>query len=211
MGRRIVSREFRLVSVLFISTSLIPARSADAQPYRDGIPSYRILAAMWEQLSSQRQADMTRPLAAIHPLVQELDRKYELDLENRLKRSLDAKDLDSTLENMMALILVDCEDLVASAHRDELTGWRDAKIQMNKALLDLNIIAAALERRQPGSAARITQKFRAAVAPLIASDLTTDPHEIDEHIADLCSEIHATATHLIDPRSKISPKGTRGG
>jgi hypothetical protein len=168
------------------------ATGAVAQPYREAlaVPSYRLFAAMLDQVSQGSGVEgMGRPLQILAPLIEALDRKYEVRVRERLDGAVAARNASAAGWAIVGLVLLDAQDLIDSARRDELVGWEDAKVATRKARLDYFLVSARLRPRHPGRDERIREGFDRLLRRLAVSDLTTNPEVIEVERSSLAAEL----------------------
>ncbi len=158
------------------------AAVALAEPYRDdlALPSYRLLASMLTRFHDNSSLDRAeKALEVIVPLVRALDRKYGTDVEDKLRRAIQTGDRDAALTATTVLLLLDTQDLVEGIHRDDYTGWADAKVRARKAFLGYGLVTAELRGGQRELDGRLVASLGRLAVELHGSDMATSPEAIE--------------------------------
>ncbi|MFQ5455783.1 MAG: hypothetical protein ACE5EA_06210 [Nitrospirota bacterium] len=166
-----------ILSVVFIFSiisSLMPCIGY-GQTYRDNliIPSHKIFENI---LKYQRRKDyekIGKLIDMTSNLIANLDKKYKMNIESRLKKSLKDKNDDEIIRFTYKLIILDMKDLfgngidfmkVSSEYKEK------ANAKFKTAYLDYLVLSPIMEKKDFNSDLIIKNKFRKAVTTNIKHD-----------------------------------------
>lgn len=184
---------------------ILAAAGTGAEPHRDKLPlpSHRLLAAMVTQFEGEPPIEsLEKSVRLATPLLRRLDAKFGKDLERTLLAALRAGDRRGALGVVLAVVLLDAEDLLGHVQRDDNTGWAEATINLKKALLDYSLVAGELRRRAPQPSQRMIDDVVRLLAAIRDADMDTDRETIcgprDAVLRDLAA-LRAALTRNVGP------------
>lgn len=171
-------------SVTAVVTAVLVLHGLGAAEPDRGPPAvspHRLMAAVLAQFRSDADLDtLVRSARLIAPRVHELDQRHGAGVERALAAALAASDRRRALEAVMAVAVLEAEEQLDAIHRDDFTGWADAKVEVKKAVLFYGLLAADVRGSHPREGSRILQHFSGLVEALRSADLSTDPAVIGD-------------------------------
>jgi len=142
-------------------------------------PSYRIVAAMLDLAKRDDFNSLRISVRTLAPYLQRLDATYGEDLLARFEEATSTRNRDYAVDTTILLSALEARQAVESVRRDDLTGWKDAKLTAAAAYLSYDAVAGEAKARFPTQDQDVTRGFFQLAGALKTTDLTSDTGSVD--------------------------------
>ncbi|MFQ5454858.1 MAG: hypothetical protein ACE5EA_01485 [Nitrospirota bacterium] len=150
-----------IILCLLISICLSPSVSR-GQPYRDNlsIPPAEIYKKIMDYISRRDYVKIEKSIVFISPLIKELEKRYNTEIEPRIRDAIQKRDDKALLKSIQRLIFLDISDLFKLIISSMQESHEKAKVKLKIAYLDYMILSQEIQMIDFMSDKKIRNRFR---------------------------------------------------
>lgn len=132
------------------------------QPYRDNlsIPPAEIYKKIMDYISRRDYVKIEKSIVFISPLIKELEKRYNTEIEPRIRDAIQKRDDKALLKSIQRLIFLDISDLFKLIISSMQESHEKAKVKLKIAYLDYMILSQEIQMIDFMSDKKIRNRFR---------------------------------------------------
>lgn len=138
-------------------------------------PSYRVVGAILERAKRDDLNSLKNSVRTLAPYMKRLSDKYGEELLVRFDEGIAVRNRDAVIDTIILMAVLQAREGVESCAKDELTGWKNARLRAGAAFLSFDAVTNEARARYPSNDEEVAAGFVRLAVALKSVDLTTDP------------------------------------